>query len=419
LATASIPGVVHDKLDRKQWIVVVLLAVSVFINYLDRGSLSVAAPLIKDELRLSASQLGVLLSAFFWTYSSFQFVSGWLVDRYEVSWVLATGFVLWSAATTVTGILHVFGWLLAARLVLGVGESVCYPSYSKILVRHFPEEQRGFANSVIITGVAFGPAFSTFVGGMAMARFGWRSFFVVVGVLSLSWLAPWFIFRPREDLATAVPVGRIAGVGEILRQRSAWGSFSGLFCTNYLNYFLLAWMPFYLVRERHFSLQEMAKIAAGCYLLAAAAALICGKISDRLIARGASRSWVRKGFAGGGLALGSMAMIGCMSTDPVLSTVMLALATMGYGICCSNLWAITQTLAGPAAAGRWTGMQNGLGNVAGVAAPALTGFVVERTGHFLWAFAIASAITLLGTISWIFWVGPIQQVAWKLQPEGE
>jgi ACS family D-galactonate transporter-like MFS transporter len=169
------------------------------------------------------------------------------------------------------------------------------------------------------------------------------------------------------------------------------------------------------VRERHFSLTEMAKIAAGCYLSAAVAALLCGRISDRFIVRGASPSWVRKGFAGGGLALGSVAMIGCMASGPVFSTTMLVLATVGYGICCSNMWAITQTLAGPAAAGRWTGMQNGLGNFAGVAAPAMTGFVVDRTGHFLWAFAIAAAVAWLGAISWIFVIGPVKPVAWELQ----
>src|SRR5271165_3387328 len=241
------------------WRVIVLLGVSLFVNYVDRGSLSVAAPLLKDEFGLSASKLGILLSSFFWTYAGFQLISGWLVDNFEVGWVMAGGFFLWSVATTVTGALHGFALLLGARLLLGIGESVSFPACSKILARHVPEEQRGLANSVIVFGFATGPAFSMFLGGMALARFGWRSFFVVTGLLSLLWLAPWLIWMPRGKIAHAATLHPSPGTAEILRQRSAWGSFAGLFCTNYLSYFLLTWMPFFLVRERHFSLQQMAK----------------------------------------------------------------------------------------------------------------------------------------------------------------
>jgi MFS family permease len=127
-----------------------LMFLSVFINYVDRGNLSIAAPMLKDEFKLSGSQLGILLSSFFWTYAGFQIISGWLVDRFDVKWVMAAGFFLWSGATAVTGVLHGFAILLVARLLLGAGESVAYPSYSKILARDFPEEQRGFANSVIV-----------------------------------------------------------------------------------------------------------------------------------------------------------------------------------------------------------------------------------------------------------------------------
>src|ERR1035441_1138253 len=118
-------------------LVLILLGLSVFINYVDRGNLSIAAPLLKDELRISASQLGILLSAFFWTYALMQIPSGWLVDRFDVKWVFATGFFVWSAATAVTGLLHGFAALLIARVILGLGESVAFPSYSKILGGYF------------------------------------------------------------------------------------------------------------------------------------------------------------------------------------------------------------------------------------------------------------------------------------------
>ncbi|MEO8726547.1 MAG: MFS transporter, partial [Acidobacteriaceae bacterium] len=132
---------------------VALLTILLLINYVDRGNLSIAAPLIKDELHLDPWQLGILFSAFFWTYTALQFVMGWLVDRYEVNVVVATGFLIWSLATAATGLVRGFALLLLVRLILGIGESVVFPSCSKILARYAPEEQRGFANGAIIAGL--------------------------------------------------------------------------------------------------------------------------------------------------------------------------------------------------------------------------------------------------------------------------
>src|SRR5258706_4632993 len=138
--------------------VLILLGLSVFINYIDRANLSVAAPLLQDELGLSHSQLGVLLSAFFWTYACMQLLAGWLVDRFEVKWVLPIGFFVWSVATAFTGTLHEFTTLLIIRAVLGAGESVEYPAYAKIFANHLAESSPGFANSFVGTGQPLGPA---------------------------------------------------------------------------------------------------------------------------------------------------------------------------------------------------------------------------------------------------------------------
>jgi ACS family D-galactonate transporter-like MFS transporter len=398
------------------WILL-LLALSVFINYLDRGNLSIAAPLLKDQLGLSASQLGILLSSFFWTYACFQIVSGWLVDRFEVGWIMAGGFFLWSTATAVTGIVHGFALLLAARLVLGMGESVAYPSYSKILARHFPEDRRGFANSVIVAGLACGPGFGMYAGGMLMARYGWRPFFIVLGLVSLMWLVPWIKWMPREPLEVSAVKSASPRIGQILKLRSAWGTCAGLFCTNYLSYFFITWLPFYLVRERHFSMQKMAQVAGTSYLLAAIAATICGRMSDRWIDAGATATRVRKTFTGVGMTLASVFLAACVLSDPTLSIVMVVLATISMAICASNMWAITQTIAGPQAAGRWTGVQNFVGNLSGVVAPALTGLVVDRTGQFFWPFLITATVALSGALSWVFLVGPVKPVVWARRSE--
>jgi MFS family permease len=250
--------------------VLVLLFLSVFINYVDRGNLSIAAPLLKDELGLSASQLGILLSSFFWTYATFQIVSGWLVDRLDVNKVLAAGFVLWSLATAATGLARGFAVLLVVRLILGISESVAYPSYSKILARDFREDQRGLANSVIAAGLVCGPGFGMFIGGTLMARHGWRPFFIVLGLVSLLWVVPWLKWMPRTraPLWTAEEAA-VPTIAAILQVRSAWGTCAGLFCGNYVNYFMITWLPYYMVRERHFSMDKMARVDGVSYLVLA------------------------------------------------------------------------------------------------------------------------------------------------------
>jgi len=407
------PAVDEIRLSR----VLLLLALSVFINYLDRGNLSIAAPLLKNEFQLSATQLGVLLSSFFWTYSFFLPVSGWLVDRLDVKWVIASGFFLWSAATAATGAVHAFGTLLLARLALGAGESVSYPACSTILSRYFPEHKRGFANASIVAGMALGPAFGTFAGGILMSRFGWRPFFLVVGLASLLWLPPWLRWMPKcHTDSVSHPGLSVPGMLQILKQRSAWGTCVGLFCMNYLLYFLLTWLPFYLVRERHFSLAAMAKIAGLAYFLMAVSATSAGWVSDRYIAPGKTPTLVRKTFMVVGQVGAGISLATCVVSGPVLSVVCLLLAAAFWGISASNTWAITQTLAGPQAAGKWTGLQNFLGNLAGWIAPVVTGLVVDKTGRFFWAFIITAVIASLGSLSWIFIVGALRQVDWSARP---
>src|SRR5580693_3322824 len=285
--------------------VAVLLAISTFINYIDRGSLSLAVPSLQSELQLSPWQIGVLLSSFFWTYTSFQVISGWLVDRFNVNWVLAGGFFLWTIATATTGVVHGFQTLLVMRLILGAGESVAFPSYCKILAKHFPEALRGRANSFISAGIAGGPAFGIFFGAMLIARYGWRPFFIGLGLFSLLWVPPWKRWMPNGPGLDVSSTAQTPGLLEILKQRSAWGTFVGLFAFNYLSYFLLTWLPTFLVDERNFSMQKMGTIGGIAYLLLALSALISGWFSDLWIARGGTPTLVRKTFTTTGLAISS------------------------------------------------------------------------------------------------------------------
>jgi MFS family permease len=226
---------------RKQYsfaLPLLLLALSVFINYIDRGNLSIAAPLLKNELHISASQLGILLSAFFWTYTAMLFVCGWFVDRFDPSRVLALGYLLWSLSTAATGIVHGFAMLLMMRLFLGMGESVAFPCYSKILARHLPEHNRGFANGAIIAGMKLGPAAGTLGAGLLMANYGWRVVSLGIGVVSLTWLPAWIKWMPSSERHPH-SAGGSARVIDILRQRPFWATAAGAFCVAYPLYFTI------------------------------------------------------------------------------------------------------------------------------------------------------------------------------------
>jgi MFS transporter, ACS family, D-galactonate transporter len=392
--------------------VLFLLGLSVLINYIDRSNLSIAAPLLKDELHISGTQLGTLLSAFFYTYALLQIPAGWLVDRFDVKWVFGLGFFIWSAATAVTGMLHGFAALLIVRIVLGLGESVAFPAYGKIVGTHFQESRRGFANAVVITGLALGPALGMLIGGNAVARFGWRSFFVVLGVGAMLWLIPWWLWMPAGTCGSATKGEPTHGVLAILQQRSAWGTCICQFSFNYASYFLVTWLPFYLTRERHLSMSEMARVGGFVYLLFATSASTFGKLSDRWVAAGTSPTIVRKSLASSGnVGIGLFLAASGIAPDSIyLWTLALAGIFMGMSSC--NIWSMTQTMAGPQMVGRWTGVQNFVGNFAGAVAPWLTGFLLDRTGHFSWAFFITTAVVWVGALSWIFIVGPIKPVAW-------
>jgi ACS family D-galactonate transporter-like MFS transporter len=395
--------------------VLVMLVVSVAINYFDRGSLSIAAPALKDELHISVSQLGILLSALFWTYATFQIISGWLVDRFPVEWVLAGGFLIWSLAEIGTGVAHGFASLLVMQLLVGMGESVAYPSYSKILSEHFVEHQRGFANACIDAGAKCGPALGTLLGGLFMARFGWRPIFLVLGLGSLLWLPLWYKWAPSTPRALQLGSNPTVSVFAILARRDAWATFIGHFCSNYFWYFVLTWLPFYLVRERHFSLSEMATIGSCAYLMTGAVTTLTGLISDRFIAAGATPTRVRKTCMGVGMGFAPIIVVVALVPDRTTSMMFLLLACLSYGIYSSSHWATTQTVAGPLAAGKWSGLQNFIANLAGVVAPIITGLVVDRTGHFFWAFAIAGLVALAGAVVYVFVLGRIEPVDWRQQ----
>lgn len=394
----------------------VLMVISIVINYLDRGSLSTAAPLLKTDMLLSPAQLGILLSAFFWSYAFMQIISGWLVDKYNVIWVMAVGFFIWSIAIAATGLAKTFGTLLFLRLLLGTGESVAYPCYSKILAANYAEHQRGLANALIDAGSKVGPAFGTLVGGLLMADYGWRPFFIFLGFISLLWIPAWFKWMPRGKYQVSNVEKTGPGFKKILSKKQIWATITGHFCGNYFWYFLLTWLPFYLVMERGFSMEKMAIIGALAYIVTAVSTTFAGWLSDRFIAAGISPTRVRKTCTITGLTFSTVILLVVIIPGTVASMAFLMLACFSYGIFASSHWAITQTIAGPEAAGKWSGLQNCFANFAGVIAPAVTGFVVDITDHFFWAFAVSAIVALFGAAVYAFFLGPVKPVQWESVP---
>jgi ACS family D-galactonate transporter-like MFS transporter len=403
------------------WFALILLVISVCINYIDRGNLSVAKTAIQKELSLNPEQMGRLLSAFFWTYSVSLIFAGWLIDRINVNWLYAGGYLLWSAATAFTGFVNGFEMLFVLRLLLGISESVAYPCYSKIIANSFSEGQRGVANSLIDAGSKLGPAFGIFVCAKLMDLHGWRMMFALIGGVSMLWLIPWawVAWVQRSDHPVATPGVRKAQavpMREILTNRSFVGTAFGLFGLNYAWYFLLTWLPGYLVDARGYSTAEMAQFGPLPFYSVALSSALWGFVSDKMIRGGASTTKVRKGFFISGLVLTAIFLLpSAMVDSPNHSLWLQVIAAFCFGMATSNLWAMTQTMAGSHAAASWTGIQNAFGNLAGVVAPWLTGWFVQITGSFFTAFALAAGMAVGGALCYLLIVRDVKEVRWKSQ----
>ena len=391
---------------------VLMLAAVLFINYVDRGVLATAGPQLMRDLHLSNAQFGMLSSAFFWTYVCMQIPVGWIAERFGAARVLAGGLVVWATATILFGFAASLVALLALRMLLGVGESTGFPAVSKLLAAAVPVGSLGTANGVVGFAYLFGPAVGTFFGGLLIAQYGWRSAFWVFGCLSLLWVLPWLRIARKQPRAPAAesswPSMRV-----LCKSRAMWGTSVGLFSSNYVFYFMMSWLPVYLVRERGFSTGGMATLASASYAVMAFCALGAGWAIDRHIQRGGSQSLAYKSVmaaAHGGAVLCMLAMaFGSQSLALVAIFVYQALC----GASSPGVDAIPEILGGARATGRWVGIQNSFGNLPGVIAPWLTGFLIDLTGHFTWAFVVAAVMSLLGLVGWLAMLPKLEEIDWR------
>jgi MFS family permease len=397
--------------NRSLWprALVLMLGASVTLNYIDRSAIGIAAPLMTADLGLSATRFGLAVAAFYWIYAPIQLFLGRLCDRFSVYKLLALGTLLWSVSTLLMGLVAGFLSLFLLRLVLGVGESIFFPGSSKIICRHVPPERRGLANGIIAVALALGPAVGTLIGGSLLAGFGWRVMFVVFGLASAMWLLPW------RGVVRTLPAHSVAcessfAVRKIIGRWSLWSMGIGHALSNYGFYFVLAFLPLYLVKQRGMTIMEMTMLTTLGFAAQALAALALGTTSDRWTQSGRSEATVRRWMLAGGQLIGGACIIGIfLAHDRAVIALLLCILGPATGALSLNLYAVAQMFAGPRASGTWVGIQNAVGNSSGIAGPVISGIIIDRAGYG-GAFALTAAVSSFGAIWWLFCVPRIQQV---------
>ena len=407
-------GIAGEAVGRytRPFLVVALLATVLFINYVDRGAVPTAVPLIQHDLHLDNEEVGRLLSAFFWVYAFIQIPVGWLAERYGAHKVLAGGLIVWAAATMLVGLTSSFGMLLALRMMLGLGESAGFPCVSKLMAAVVPVEKLGRANGIVGFGYLMAPGAGIFAAGLLIDHVGWRGTFVTFGLISLLWLVPWaFVKLPK--LATARADAATPTWGMVLEQKGLWGTSLGLFSSNYMWYFMLGWLPGFLVSERGFSMHEMEHVGTLGYLVNGLSALGIGYAIDRYIAPRTSPNFAYKIV----MVVAHAGAVPCMLGMALGSERMAVVSMFGFqvlmGASSPGVYAMSQILAGPRASGRWVGIQNSVGNISGAISTWLTGFIVDRTGHFTLAFIACAIMSLAGIIGWIGLVPRLVPIDWN------
>jgi MFS family permease len=397
----------------QRWWLLVLLFVAMLISYMHRSALSVAigakSSSMTTDLHLSEASIGLLLSGFFWVYSFMQVPSGWLVDRFGVKRAYSLGYAFWSITSACTGLVNSFATLIGLRIALGTGQAISFPASSRAVANWFQDRERGTVTGIYLTGVRFGTALSSIVGVYFLARYNWKWFFIVIGLAPLIWLLPWWRFLTKWETASAKEDGAksakmvsfIDGLG-LLRRRSVFGIFLGFFAYDYAWFVFITWLPRYLTKERGFTDSEMAIYSAAPFLLMSAVIIVAGLLSDWLVRQGREEKLVRKIFILVGLAVGCLIVPAGMVHDKMSAVWLLTISLCGLGICSPNTWTLTQAVCDKKIVGTVSGIQNFGGNLGGILAPSLTGFIVHTTGSFALALGLVGAVLVLGLLAYWF-----------------
>ncbi len=388
----------------RAWMIAGLLFVAGFINYFDRAIVSVALPVIAVDLRLGPSAKGVLLSAFFWSYALMQLPVGWAVDRANLRWLYSGAFVLWSLACGFTGLAASLGVLIAMRVVLGIGESVYMPGGMKIVSVLFGPKERGLAAGIMNCGTRAGLAIGAPIIAFLVQHYGWHEAFYVLGFGSLVWLIPWLaVFPARVSSRAGAPARSLSETLASL-DRNLLGMCLGHIGYGYYWYLLVTWLPDYLVESRHMTLERAGACLTIPFLVFSVSEPLGGWLADRLVARGYDERRSRKAVVTVAFLTSFMLLAAGRMGDDRAALLAIAAASL-VGLATGNLYTLTASLAPDGAVGVWMGLLNFAGNIPGVAAPIVTGLLIERTGSFYPGFVVAVVILNLALPAYWWMVG--------------
>jgi MFS transporter, ACS family, D-galactonate transporter len=395
---------------RRRWSIVGLLFAASLINYLDRAAISFALPLISKDFQLSAQGKGLLLSSFFWSYALMQIPVGWFADRFNLRWLYAAAFMIWSLAQGLMGLAASLTTLLAFRILLGVGESIYLPGGTKIVTFLFSAKERGLPSGLFDFGTRTGLVLEGVLVPWLLVRFGWRRTFLFLGFTALLWLAPWFWIFPRRLQTVSRDVrspDSFPSVARTMLNRNLLGICLGFFCFDYYWYVLVTWLPDYLVTVRRLSIVQAGFYASLVFFTFGIAEPIGGWIADSLIRRGWDETRTRKGIVTVAFSMGIFLMA-AMRTGHTGVAIGLLMAASLVGLATGNLLAILQSCAPSEAVGIWTGAENFAGNLAGILAPLAVGFLIASHGSHVPGFQLASIILFTGVLAYWFVVGDLK-----------
>src|SRR5258708_9931465 len=306
---------------RRRWPIVGLLFTSSLINYLDRAAISFALPLISTDLHLAPATKGLLLSSFFWSYALMQIPIGWCADRFNLRWLYAGAFALWSLAQGLTGLAASLAVLIGFRILLGVGESIYLPGGTKIISLLFTQKDRGLPSGLFDFGTRTGLVLEGILVPWLLMRYGWRHTFLLLGFAGLVWMVPWFcVFPRRMQPANKAVVSPPSGMSSPIRwraflNRNLLGICLGFFCFDYYWYVLLTWLPDYLVTARRLSIVQAGFYASLVFFMFGVAEPVGGWIADNLIRRGWDETRTRKGIVTGAFFMGLLLIAAMRASD--------------------------------------------------------------------------------------------------------
>jgi len=394
-----------------RWIVIGVLSLGMIIAYVSRSALAVplALPAFIRSFHLSNTDRGVLNSAFFWTYAALQIPAGWVVDRYGVKVPYSLGFTLWCLASASTALTRSIPQLIMVQVLLGVGQAVVPPASYRWIRYHFVEKERGLAIGLYMTGTKIGPAIGAPLAAWLIGMYDWRVMFVLIGLGGLVWLAPWLLLVKNDDRQLERSAVKKEGAkpipfSTIMVSPVTWGTIIASFCYMYFVYFCMTWMPAYFIERRHLSLGKMGLYAFFSFGGMAIVATLAGWAADLLIARGHNPVTVRKWFTIAGFAVACTELIGARASSLETALVFAVVSLSGLGLATANYWAITQTLIPGAAIGRISGVQNCACSVAGIVAPILTGWLLQKTGSYEAPMLAIMLVLLVGVLSYLFMI---------------